>query len=1288
MAVHFEPASSGGIHFEPIETPEVPADRPGLAERIGKGLYNAAIAGPLQAVRTQSSAGQVRRDTEILKQYRMARERGEPEPSFQEASRRADEAVAGRDRQPLALGGTPGQILAGNVLPMPEAETIPEKVADVGSGVAGFIANLAATKKVFPGMPEALAWETQNQVTGGLPGTGAAMAGTLGVVGKSSMPAAAKIATESAIFGGLAAAEGGDAEDIAIAAAIPATLGGARAGKRALRKRAAAKELASDKAVLEQAIAEQRAKEPVAPAVRSVVPDIVYHATTQEFEGLPSRQPARTGYFEEGEPAGIFYSTDPGKAQAATGAQGKQRVIPAKVTAKNVFVVDDTTADAYRDREVRVVSQWVEEARKTFGNDIDSFVERDRQGQISGFTGGKTWKGADQRLPDWSIAERLAEEYQHAGYDAIYDIRKGDFIVLSPSAVTSQASAGADLGKDVEVVQERPQIPANEDVSTQAPSPEKLPSARQEYIRQEREARGLPPTEEVIPRGTREQWRKEAIEQGKVEQAFDIAKDLLEKPRAATPQESEGMFIRHEQIGAEFDVANEQLAKLSADSPGWGAISQRAERLGQQLDVLDKVLDQVSGRMAGQSLGVRRGQAGDNTKTLSVVGRAKAAAGGELKPGVQGRLVESVKAFRIASRQSKAITAKSQERTARRAIRRGGRLSRYAKMTDVEKDVELKELLAQEQTPKVLHDIAMNLASRGGNVTAESVTRKMQELIPGLEPADVVEAVVATSQRKAVNTNATIQLLQSLKRTFRKIDKEGVGIQDVLYWLKNGEVPEKPGRAPITEDAVVTTLKEIRDGLKRVMADSEPAQQQKMQRKLDFLNARIANRDFAPKPKQTTYEPSLRVLEMQYQAARLDSEIRRQIVQQRPWTWRGAAAEPLRIVMALKSSFDMSGLGNQGGWALLSHPVRTLRRMPEALAAFTSEKKAWAINEKIRQRENASLYFRDGLELVEATGHAAFTHGEEQYRSNLAEYIPGIKGSNRSFATLLNLIRADSYDAMAKSFAGEGGPTRIEGKAISDFINMLTGRGNIGGYEQTVAAANGLFWAPRRAISRFQTLATLGGQVEWGRSTQPGKMNLSPVHLRGTSATRKMFATEMGRYAIGLTTIYTLAALAGATVELDPRSSDFGKMKFGNVRIDPLSGLSQTLVFLSREFSGQMKKGSGEIMNVRGPNRPYKGDTMGDVGLRFLSYKANPGLAVGWSILSGETEFDGPTTPWTVLKNSLVPMSFEDIYKAMQDQGLSRGVAISMLGLIGMGVQVYGDELTRAEYEEIYGNDG
>jgi hypothetical protein len=154
----------------------------------------------------------------------------------------------------------------------------------------------------------------------------------------------------------------------------------------------------------------------------------------------------------------------------------------------------------------------------------------------------------------------------------------------------------------------------------------------------------------------------------------------------------------------------------------------------------------------------------------------------------------------------------------------------------------------------------------------------------------------------------------------------------------------------------------------------------------------------------------------------------------------------------------------------------------------------------------------------------------------------------------------------------------------------------------------------------------------------------------------------------GLSVIYGLGMLAGATVEEDPRSSDFGKLKFGNTRVDPMMGLSQNTVLSSRVASGESKSLSGKVKNIRGVV-PYGGQTTFDVLSTFARSKLAPVPGTAVDIVTGKNVVGEKTTPASALANLAVPLSFRDIADIMQEQGIAKGTAIEMLSILGMGVQ-------------------
>jgi hypothetical protein len=241
---------------------------------------------------------------------------------------------------------------------------------------------------------------------------------------------------------------------------------------------------------------------------------------------------------------------------------------------------------------------------------------------------------------------------------------------------------------------------------------------------------------------------------------------------------------------------------------------------------------------------------------------------------------------------------------------------------------------------------------------------------------------------------------------------------------------------------------------------------------------------------------------------------------------------------------------------------------------------------------------------------------------------------------------------MVHSLSKRGTPlTQPELNSIANYINVATGRGNLGKHAAAAESAALLFFSPRLVASRFQILL---GQ---------------PLY-HGTARTRTLIASEYARTLIGLSAIYGLAIAAGATIETDPHSSDFGKLKFGNTRVDPMMGLSQNTVMLDRIITGKTKTLGGKEKPIRG-KVPYGGATSFDVVANFLRSKLAPVPGAIVNVATGKNVVGEPVTPLSTATDLIVPLSFQDVYSIMKEQGIPAGTAIEMLNILGMGVQQF-----------------
>ena len=308
--------------------------------------------------------------------------------------------------------------------------------------------------------------------------------------------------------------------------------------------------------------------------------------------------------------------------------------------------------------------------------------------------------------------------------------------------------------------------------------------------------------------------------------------------------------------------------------------------------------------------------------------------------------------------------------------------------------------------------------------------------------------------------------------------------------------------------------------------------------------------------------------------------------------------------------------------------------------------------EEILTRENAPLYQRSKLELTE-TG-MRLSNMEEHYMFRVSEKlrkVPGfghlIKGTEafqRAYTTFLNRLRADTFDSLAETYGKDPQTT----KDIANLINVSTGRGSVS-LGKYATGLNTVLFAPRYSISRFQLLA---GQPFW------------------TAANKRMVVNEYAKALAGAATVYSLGMMAGGTVETDPRSSDFGKVKMGNTRIDPMAGLLQASVLLSRLATGKKKTAGGKIESLTGDKKFGKADIqelLSDFGFNKLA--PLPSTAI--KLRQGHDQIGQKYGLKDVLIDTVTPITYRDIYQTMKEQGIPEGTIMSVLAIFGMGVQNY-----------------
>jgi len=147
-----------------------------------------------------------------------------------------------------------------------------------------------------------------------------------------------------------------------------------------------------------------------------------------------------------------------------------------------------------------------------------------------------------------------------------------------------------------------------------------------------------------------------------------------------------------------------------------------------------------------------------------------------------------------------------------------------------------------------------------------------------------------------------------------------------------------------------------------------------------------------------------------------------------------------------------------------------------------------------------------------------------------------------------------------------------------------------------------------------------------------------------------------------------MSKAGGAEVEMDWRSSDFGKIKVGETRYNYWGAFQPMVRLTGQMFSGQIKRtGTGKL----------KDKAHIELLSNFLRTKLAPVPGLAWDIKTGETFRGEPVEPTKefVGKRTLemiTPLFAQDCYDAWRYQGMDAQFPLSAtLAFTGIGVQTW-----------------
>lgn len=638
---------------------------------------------------------------------------------------------------------------------------------------------------------------------------------------------------------------------------------------------------------------------------------------------------------------------------------------------------------------------------------------------------------------------------------------------------------------------------------------------------------------------------------------------------------------------------------------------------------------------------------------------------------------------------------------------------------------------ASDQLKTSLDAVKQRLRNQIEDLQKEIETGEKRAKSKGIEYDEDAKALVEERDRiKAIRDeifgDKEISLEEKIKAANKVMDR---AIKNLEEKIRSGEL-ETEKRTPLSSpelDAKREALNKLRQELKTMREIAGITGKQRLEsakkrtiKQIANLEKRIKEGDFAKAKKKPllsdTELDKIRAekirIQNEFDKLQYQNELKNRTKSQKVYD---SLWEMWNLTRALRATGELSPVLLQGGvytiGQSITNPMMAVRAFAQLFTQGFSEKKHEAWLRKVQAQEFYPRLKQSKLAITETDvkvnakeelflsgwvnqiwdglGLPLRAFGEKPYK--VWEKLSPPKFFERATIAYLNSIRLEKYlqgEQMLRAQGIEYNGNEKQYKAMADVINTFTGRGSLGKLELVSKPLAAVFFSPRMWSSSIQqTIALPYFYASAGVRDTP---SIGGGRFKPTVA-QKMILMDYMKY-VGLTAAILMLVKAneddddkeGMKVEMDPRSSDFGKIKFGDTRIDPWGGRIQQVVLISRMMTDSIiTKGEKKTLGST-PFTPTKGGLL----LKFAQNKLSPSSAMVAKFLFSSWKKDKETNemirvdqygqpiggPLSMTTDNLYPIYWETISELHDEHKPVVAGFLDAAAFFGLGIGVYEDK--------------